>query len=179
MYQKDDAHSSILFVCTGNICRSPYAEAVAQNSDVERVHFASAGTHVQPGQKMDRQMEKLTIARTGKFTDHAARQLTYDLISEFDIIVAMAREHRRFIISEWPNFGQKTFLIGQIQRRLSTPPPGLNLNNLCEYLWADRMAVKSDSIDDPYGKGAASARRSARLIDDHLETILGSLEHLS
>ena len=98
------ATTSILFVCLGNICRSPLAEGVFAHlaearGAAHRFRVDSAGTgayHV--GQPPDRRM--LAVARAhGVRLDSLARQVTPEDLDEFDLIVAMDRENRRSLHS--------------------------------------------------------------------------------
>jgi protein-tyrosine phosphatase len=86
----------ILFVCLGNICRSPTAEAVMVVLAREAgkvVEVDSAGTggwHV--GEAADPRSRKVA-ARRGYPIDHRARQLTFDDFARFDLILAMDRQN--------------------------------------------------------------------------------------
>ena len=92
----------ILFVCTGNICRSPLAEGVAGHRARERglgdrVSVDSAGTgawHV--GERPDpRSIEVAT--RNGVALGGVARRVDDRDLQEFDVIVAMDRSHLRHL----------------------------------------------------------------------------------
>ncbi|HEY1547910.1 MAG TPA: low molecular weight protein-tyrosine-phosphatase [Kofleriaceae bacterium] len=86
----------ILFVCLGNICRSPTAEAVMRVLAAEAgkaVELDSAGTggwHV--GEAADPRARSVA-ARRGYPVDHRARQLTRDDFDRFDLILAMDRQN--------------------------------------------------------------------------------------
>jgi protein-tyrosine phosphatase len=96
----------VIFVCTGNICRSPMAEVVfrdiAEKQGLgDRILSTSAGTgdwHV--GEQADiRTIEAL--ARHGyDGTRHRARQFTYDSFAASDLVVALDRTHER-ILRQW------------------------------------------------------------------------------
>lgn len=88
----------ILTVCTGNICRSPLAEALlrARLTDLG-VEVRSAGTQAMVGHEMTRQAQQLAVAR-GADADiaaaHRARYLIDPMLLEADLVLAMSREHR-------------------------------------------------------------------------------------
>lgn len=89
---------SVLFVCLGNICRSPAAEGVLQQKLRERGHgdsvlVDSAGTAgYHSGEPADTRMRQ-AAARRGYQLESLARQLEPNDITRFDLIVAMDREN--------------------------------------------------------------------------------------
>ena len=87
----------VLFVCTGNICRSPTAEGVlrhlAQDSGIP-IHVESAGTgdwHV--GQPPDERAQHHAKGRGYDLSAQRARQVRLRDFEDFDLIVAMDRGH--------------------------------------------------------------------------------------
>lgn len=92
--------TSILFVCLGNICRSPAAETLASHFATklgvgERVEIASAGTaNYQVGRPADARMRE-AAARRGYTIDTKARQLTAQMVREASWLIAMDRENYR------------------------------------------------------------------------------------
>lgn len=92
--------TSILFVCLGNICRSPAAQALATDfanrcGVGDRVQIASAGTaNYQVGRPADARM-RAAAARRGYCIDTKARQLTEQMVREAGWLIAMDRENFR------------------------------------------------------------------------------------
>ena len=92
----------ILFVCTGNICRSPLAHAVfAQIVEQDGIGLQflleSAGTHgYHIGEDADPRMRE-TAARHGYAFSHPARQVRASDLEEYDLIFAMDRGHYRHL----------------------------------------------------------------------------------
>ncbi len=94
----DDPVRRVLFVCLGNICRSPTAEAVMLQLIVEdgledRVRVDSAGTiryHV--GEPADLRMQD-TASRRGYTLSSISRQVTEGDFDRFDLVVAMDRDN--------------------------------------------------------------------------------------
>ena len=102
MTTKNEAQTKILFICLGNICRSPAAHAVFQKAIEERGlthHYVvdSAGIgdwHV--GQLPDKRMMAQGKKR-GYCINHHARQFTNDDFQHFDYIVVMDDDNYRII----------------------------------------------------------------------------------
>lgn len=88
----------VLFVCTGNICRSPTAEGVMRSLVEERgldgaVEVDSAGTIAyHAGEPPDRRMRRAALDRGYELAGHA-RQVTRRDLEHFDLIVAMDRDN--------------------------------------------------------------------------------------
>lgn len=93
---------SVLFVCLGNICRSPAAQALAtQYADRlgvgDRLEIASAGTaNYQVGKPADARM-RAAADRRGYTIETSARQLTEAMVRNTDWLIAMDRENYRDI----------------------------------------------------------------------------------
>ena len=87
----------MLFVCTGNTCRSPMAEAIARKIAIERgladVEVASAGTSTWDGAPASDGALLVGIERGLDLSQHRARQLTPAMVEESDIIFAMGPHH--------------------------------------------------------------------------------------
>lgn len=93
----------IAFVCTGNICRSPLAEALArahaENAGLaERFHFESFGTHgYHIGDGADPRTQATARQRGVDLGTHRARRIAVDDCEEADLILAMDRGHENFL----------------------------------------------------------------------------------
>ena len=97
--------TKIIFICLGNICRSPAAQGVMQRLVEERgmddkFEIDSAGTYSgHHGQLPDPRMRR-HASRRGYNLTHRARPITSDDLDHFDIIVAMDESNRRNIASK-------------------------------------------------------------------------------
>jgi protein arginine phosphatase len=87
----------ILFVCTGNTCRSPMAEAIARKITIERglheVEVASAGTSAWDGAPASDGALLVGMERNMDLSHHRAQSLNRDLVRDQDIILAMGPHH--------------------------------------------------------------------------------------
>src|SRR5687768_7699468 len=87
----------VLFVCTGNTCRSPIAEALARRFAGERnlsdLEVGSAGTAAWDGAPASDGALLVAMERALDLSTHRARLLTRDLVSGSDLILAMGPHH--------------------------------------------------------------------------------------
>lgn len=91
------ASLTVLFVCTGNTCRSPLAEAAARKRASERglrgLRFASAGTGVVPGAPAADAAMLVGVERGMDLSRHRARMLTGALVPPGAIVLVMSHAH--------------------------------------------------------------------------------------
>lgn len=95
----------VVFVCSGNICRSPLAEAMARQ--LERRHgdgveFSSAGIYAMDGTAATPQAVAVAAEVGLALRWHRARRLTDELVESADLLVALDDEHLEFITERWP-----------------------------------------------------------------------------
>ena len=87
----------ILFVCTGNTCRSPLAEAIARRVIIDRgladVEVMSAGTSAWQGSPASDGAMLVGLERGLDLNQHRAQVLTRELVAENDIVLAMGPHH--------------------------------------------------------------------------------------
>ncbi|MFQ6045491.1 MAG: low molecular weight protein arginine phosphatase [Gemmatimonadales bacterium] len=89
----------ILLVCTGNICRSPLAEALMlkalEERGRDRIEVQSAGTGAWEGAPASEGAYLVGLEHGLDLSEHRAKLLTKDLVKQADIILTMARHHRQ------------------------------------------------------------------------------------
>lgn len=159
----------VLFLCTGNICRSAYAERRAQQlfpgSDV-----ASAGTHAMRGWGVDEHLAEVLVERGGTADGFSARQLTEPIARESRLILCATREHRAFVVDAWPDLADRTFVMKAYAQDLGAAPGSPPWSVLPQA--ADRPALtRRDEIADPYRLGSPEAERTADEIDEVLRAV--------
>lgn len=112
----------ILFVCTGNTCRSPMAEAglraLLKGRGVDNIEVVSAGTAAIPGCPATLYAMEAVKTWGGDLSSHKSRPLSRELLEEVDLILAMTESHHQAVISMMPEAKDKTFLLK------SFPDPG-------------------------------------------------------
>ena len=88
----------ILLVCTGNICRSPLAEALMRRTLYERgvtgIEVSSAGIGAWDGAPASEGAYLVGLEQELDLSGHRARLLTRDLVEQSSVILTMARHHR-------------------------------------------------------------------------------------
>ena len=87
----------ILFVCTGNTCRSPLAEAIARRIIAERgiadVEVSSAGTSAWPDAPASDGSLLVALENGMDLGEHRARQLSAELVRDADLVLVMGVHH--------------------------------------------------------------------------------------
>src|SRR5688572_1599610 len=115
--------TTILFVCSGNTCRSPMAEALARvvlakklsvaPDDLENkgVSIISAGAFANPGSRATPQAVEAVKPLGADLTRHRSRPLTVELIHQADVIFTMSRSHAAAVTALVPSAADKTMTL--------------------------------------------------------------------
>ncbi|MEQ8432864.1 MAG: low molecular weight protein-tyrosine-phosphatase [Oceanicaulis sp.] len=140
---------SILFVCTGNICRSPLAEAVARKIAEDRgkaLEFDSAGTgDWHAGQTADPRAIAAGEARGYDLSGIVARAVEDDDFTRFQYLVALDQSHHKWLLA----------------RRAALRLPEKPMSRLMD--WSVGLAGRD--VPDPYYGEAADFERALDLIE--------------
>lgn len=170
---------SVLFVCTGNICRSPLGERLlAARLHSSEFEVTSAGVMALVGQGMDPDAALQLHALGGDDTGFVARQITEAMIGSADLVLAATRAHRERILGERPGALRRTFTILEFadlvgSARGSTPQEIVT--------WASRHRSASSLTDidipDPYRGGDALHALAAGLINGAVDRIAAAFTH--
>lgn len=116
----------ILVVCTGNICRSPVAEAMLKTHFPDR-QIQSAGLNALVGERVDSCMSSLAKADGLEVENHKARQLTVSMLQWAELVLVMTDDQRYSVASLYPASAGKTKLFGCWLRSMDSHRMGENI----------------------------------------------------
>ncbi|MCJ0902139.1 low molecular weight phosphatase family protein [Rhodococcus sp. ARC_M6] len=146
----------VLFVCTGNICRSPTAErlalAFAREARIPDFSASSAGTRAVVGYPIEPTAVDVLEGLGGDSTNFQARMLTKVIASEADLILTMTERHREKVLTIAPSQFKRTFTLREAAR-LSTAADARTVADLAVARPLHRTTDIEDVID-PIGKDA-------------------------
>lgn len=176
----------IMFVCTGNICRSPMGELLlARYLANTTVRVSSAGTRGLPMHQIDPSSARLMDSVGINSSGFRSRRLTRQMAEEADLILCFEASQRKDIVTLAPAAVRYTFLLNDFA-------------NMCEYC-AKNGLVKGltiqerlqsvidassmirpmlpapDDIEDPHGKEFAKFRKAADQTNQAIRTMLTSM----
>lgn len=105
--------SSILVVCVGNICRSPVGERLLRtqlaNQGLE-IKVSSAGIAALVGHSADSDAAAVAARHGVSLGGHVARQFTYQIATEHELILVMEAGHKREIIKSFPDLSGRIMM---------------------------------------------------------------------
>jgi len=186
----------LLFVCTGNICRSPFAEILARHLLVGRLggrkaaafDVASAGVHAVAGSGMhpDSRAELAPWRLDGAAAESfVARQLCTSLVESSDLVLGVTPRHRSAIAVRAPTglpitFGLREFarLAVSVDQRDLPLEPVPRAHALVELARGRRgltppTSLEADQVPDPMGKPPEAHHEAAMLIREAVQMIVG------
>jgi protein-tyrosine phosphatase len=182
-----DRDFGVLFVCTGNICRSPAAELLFRaRLDSLPVRVSSAGTSGLSGHDVDAPTAYALRERGIDPSPHAARRLTADMIAAADLILTAETAHRSVVVQAEPLAFRRAFTIREFARlgaglpELAEDPSPRALRMRVAEVADQRGQVEpgapgSDEIGDPIGAGLDVARVTVARIDAALDGVARAL----
>src|SRR5712692_7040802 len=149
----------VLFVCTGNICRSPTAEAIfrklaSKAGLADAILADSAGTHgYHIGEPPDPRAQAAAAKRGYDLSGLRARRFEQADFERFDLILAMDRDHHSILLS------------------MARPPAAHKLKLMMSYA----RRFKEEEVPDPYYGGSRGFERVLDMLEDAARGLLESL----
>ncbi|MFC5557544.1 low molecular weight protein arginine phosphatase [Ureibacillus thermophilus] len=144
---------NIYFVCTGNTCRSPMAEAILKHKNIKGIEVKSAGIFALEGGKMS-EHSKTVLEQENIDFQHTTRQVNESDIEWADLILTMTSAHRDMILQLYEKAKGKTYTL----KEYVTPYSSLD-------------------VSDPYGGDLNTYKNTYeelnRLIDELVKKITG------
>ena len=105
---------NILFVCKGNICRSPFAEKYSRSVFPENIYIFSCGYIRQDG----RESPPEAISTAKKFgvdlSDHRAHFITEEMMLNADLVIVFDEPNLRMLLQRFPEFKRKIWFLSEI-----------------------------------------------------------------
>ena len=147
----------ILFVCTGNTCRSCMAEALAGKLLEDRfgtggnIRVSSAGLAAAPGEPASPFAIEAVAWKGADMSDHRAVRLTPEKVLEADLILTMTRGHRDDVNNMFPGHKERVFTLAD-------------------------FAGYGSEVPDPLGHALETYRECAHKLEEMIKRVLDKLE---
>ncbi|HAQ07098.1 MAG TPA: low molecular weight protein arginine phosphatase [Bacillus bacterium] len=138
----------ILFVCTGNTCRSPMAEAILKSKQVPGVEVKSAGVYAVNGADASINA-KIVLEENRIIHDHRSASLTKEDVEWASLILTMTEGHKAVLLDQYPEASDKIFTLKEYAEENQNP-----------------------DIADPFGGNQQIYHQSFLEIKENIEKIL-------
>jgi protein-tyrosine phosphatase len=145
---------TVLFVCTGNTCRSPMAEQIL-NEQVRDLsaHAFSAGLDAVPGSPINPQAANALNQLGYNPTEHSSTLVSTEAVEEADVILTFTQDQKNELGQRFPAANRKFFTISEYAN-----------------------GEQGQDVLDPYGKSDEVYRETAETIDSLVKVIVSSLK---
>jgi len=174
---------NVLFVCTGNVCRSPMAEFFLRHEAHARdlpLRVRSTGTHAWGGRAATYEGRRIMAELGVSMDDHRTLELDADVVEWADLVIGLAFEHARDVVRAHPQGEGKTFTLKELLAVLDRLPA----YDGDASGWVARAAdavrevepPTDNDVQDPFGEREAAYRRVATEIRDLIEQLAAGLK---
>ncbi len=145
---------NIVFVCTGNTCRSPMAEALAKKLADENglsLSFSSRGTSVYIEEKANPLAKSALKAYSSDLEEHISKLFSELDAQDSELILTMTSRHKEYLQEKYPNYSEKVFTLKE-------------------------FAGEKGDIADPFGKNKEAYEACAKELYDLINKILTNIQ---
>ncbi|PKR83219.1 low molecular weight protein arginine phosphatase [Heyndrickxia camelliae] len=143
---------NILFICTGNTCRSPMAEAILKNKKMDDIKVRSAGIFASNGSNAAENAIKV-LQENNIHHQHSSKMLTKEDIQWADYIFTMTEGHKETVIYQHPQAADKTF-------------------TLKEFVYDSKVDM---DVNDPYGGSLDIYRKTYMELEELIKEMMKKL----
>ena len=152
------APKHVLFVCTGNTCRSPMAEALFQKATMDRGDYTvgSAGVSASRGGPPNPETVAVLKKRRAPLDNFGSRPVSEEILEEATHVFAMTRGHLRTLESEFPEYSDKFHLV-------------------CEFANIPGKGIGID-VPDPIGMGRSAYEETATVLEVAIPSIIAYID---
>lgn len=146
----------VLFVCTGNTCRSPMAEALFSrmlelSGHPDEIKAESAGLYAWENYQATPEAIEVMSQLGIDLSSHRARPLNEEMVQEADLILTMTRSHRDQLQEVFPDLKDKIYTLAEYAGR------------------------PEEEIPDPFGKNIEAYQQALEQIKSLLERVIDQL----
>lgn len=145
----------ILFVCTGNTCRSPMAEGILKDMARKKgidIDVKSAGVFAFEGDKASQEAIEVLKEEDIDISDHRTKLVTEEMVEGADLVLTMSFSHKDTLLFKYPFSKEKIY-------------------SLKEYVF-----YRQADIQDPYGGGMKAYKETKEELKDVLEKLLEKIQ---
>lgn len=131
-----DRKKSVLFVCTANQYRSPFAAAIfsKQLEDAgvrDQWRVGSAGTWVKEQLPASADLARRALELNLNLSKHVSHEVNADMLALYRVIIVMARGHKEALGVEFPETRERTYMLSEIVDHImyDIPDPAMDMDS--------------------------------------------------